>query len=68
MRLTCETFEVDVRLAHVNGRWVASADTPAGPTLGLGWLPREALEEALFPFGRVAEELLDDVPDVQYWG
>ena len=43
MRLTCEAFCVDVRLGHIDGRWIASADTPDGPSLGLGWMPREAL-------------------------
>ncbi|HEX6127627.1 MAG TPA: hypothetical protein VF071_01245 [Candidatus Limnocylindria bacterium] len=36
MRLTCEAFYVDVRVREINGRFIASADTPDGPTLGVG--------------------------------
>ena len=67
MRLTCATFSVDVRLGHVDGRWIASADTPDGPSLGLGWMPLEALGAALIPFDDAADELLESVPDVLYW-
>ena len=67
MRLTCEAFWVDVRLGHVDGRWVASADTPAGPSLGLGRQPLEALCEALEPFAGAVDELLESLPDVLYW-
>ncbi len=45
MRLECADFWVDVRLANFHGRWVASADTPDGPSLGLGWQPLEAVEK-----------------------
>ena len=40
LRLSCTEFWVDVRLAAMNARWLASADTPDGPSLGLGWTPR----------------------------
>lgn len=35
-RLQCQAFWVDVRLREINGRWIASADTVDGPTLGCG--------------------------------
>jgi hypothetical protein len=57
---------VDVRLSHQDGRWIASADTPDGPSLGLGWLPLEALGSALIPFDGAVDELLESVPDVLY--
>ena len=50
LRLTCSAFWVDVRLREINGRWIASADTPDGPSLGLGELALEAIEQALEPF------------------
>ena len=31
LRLTCSVFWVDVRLREINGRWIASADTPDVP-------------------------------------
>jgi hypothetical protein len=58
LRLTFATFWVDVRLTHIDGHWVASADTPDGPSLGLGWQPLEALGEALESFDGVVDELL----------
>jgi hypothetical protein len=30
VQLSCSTFWVDVRVAIIDGRWVASADTPDG--------------------------------------
>lgn len=50
MRLTSSVFWVDVRLLEINGRWIASADTPDGPSLGVGELAVEAIEGALQPF------------------
>ncbi len=35
LQLSCATCSVDVRLTHIDGRWLASADTPDGPSLGL---------------------------------
>ncbi len=57
-RLTCSQFWVDVRLRQVNGRWLASADTPDGPTLGMADDPRMALWLALQVFADVREGLL----------
>ena len=58
LRLTCSAFWVDVRLRELNGRWIASADTPDGPSLGLGKGAIEAVEHALEPFDGVADALL----------
>ncbi len=63
LRLTCELFWVDARLNVINGRWIASADAPHGPTLGLAWTPRLALRRALEPFEGVIDELLATAPD-----
>ena len=63
MRLTCSPFWVDVRLLEINGRWIASADTPDGPSLGLGELALAANEQALEPFDGIVAELLASVPD-----
>lgn len=51
-------FYVDVRVREFNGRWLASADTPAGPSLGLGLDAQQAIQAALEPFGIAAEELI----------
>ena len=66
-RLIASDFSVDVRLAHFEGRWLASADTPDGPSLGLGRLPLEALTRALDPFDSVADELLRSAPENLFW-
>jgi hypothetical protein len=47
LRLTCSAFSVDVRLLEINGRWIASADTSDGPSLGLGDERMPAIEGAL---------------------
>jgi hypothetical protein len=57
-RLTCSEFWVDVRLREFDGRWIASADTKAGPTLGCGSTALDALWQALQPFDTVIGELL----------
>lgn len=63
LRLTCHAFYVDLRLSRLNGRWLASADTPDGPSLGWGVTAREALRAALEPFdGMIAELLAATVP------
>jgi hypothetical protein len=63
-RLTTRDLGVDVRWVCHNGRWIASADTPDGPTLGAGWTAHEALTAALEPFdGVIIEGLLDTVSD-----
>ncbi|MDQ5839856.1 MAG: hypothetical protein M3537_01610 [Chloroflexota bacterium] len=67
MRLVCSGFWADVRLTQLHGRWVASADTPDGPSLGMGWFPIDALEDALEPFDGFVEELLTTVPEDLRW-
>lgn len=62
LRLNCSTFWVDVRLREINGRWIASADTPGGPSLGLGKGAIEAVERALEPFEGIVPELLASLP------
>jgi hypothetical protein len=62
LRLHCSTFWVDVRLREINGRWISSADTPGGPSLGLGKGAIEAVEHALEPFGAIVYELLASLP------
>ena len=63
LRLSSPACWVDVRIAGMNGRWIASADTLNGVTLGLGWTPRQALMRALEPYDGVIEELLATAPD-----
>lgn len=59
VRLTCSEFYVDARLTEVEGRWLASADTPDGPSMGTGDTPvDDALMVALEPFDGVIDELL----------
>jgi hypothetical protein len=62
LRLICSLFYVDVRLREFNGRWLASADTPDGPSLGWGMSPIGALWLALEPFDGVIDELLASAP------
>ncbi len=62
LQLRCEVFWVEARLASINSRWIASADTPYGPSLGLAWTPRLALRRALEPFEGVIDELLATAP------
>lgn len=62
LRLACSTFWVDVRLREINARWIASADTPDGPSLGLGKGAIEAIEHALEPFVGIVNELLVSLP------
>jgi hypothetical protein len=58
VRLAGPTFSVDVRVLEVRGRWIASADTAHGPSLGLGFTADKAIARALQPFeGEVAELL-----------
>ena len=65
LRLTCSLFWVDVRLREINGRWIASADTPNGPSLGLGERAIDAITGALEPFSSIADELISSLPA---WG
>jgi hypothetical protein len=50
VRLTCSEFYVDARLTAVEGRWLASADAPDGPSIGTGETPVDALMKALEAF------------------
>jgi len=59
LRLELETIRVDVRLLRINRRWLASTDTPQGPTLGCGKDPLAALYVALDPFQPAIEPLLE---------
>jgi len=63
VRLTCRTFYVDVRVRELNGRFIASADTPQGPTVGVGFDAVDAIAGALAPFEDAVEELLESLPD-----
>lgn len=58
VRLAGPTISVDVRVLEVRGRWIASADTANGPTLGLGFAADTAIERALQPFEENVAELL----------
>lgn len=62
IRLTCSPFCVDVRLLELNGRWIASADTADGPSLGHGTTAFEAVWQALAPFDEVIGDLLASMP------
>jgi hypothetical protein len=61
-RLHYQQLLVDVRLYQVDGRWLASADTPDGPSLRTGWTALAALVEALEPFDGIVEQLLETAP------
>jgi hypothetical protein len=61
-RLHYRQLLVDVRLYEVDGRWLASADTPDGPSLRTGWTPTAALVEALEPFDGIIDQLLATAP------
>jgi hypothetical protein len=59
LRLELETIPIDVRLLRINRRWLASTDTPQGPTLGCAKDALAALYLALDPFQPAIEPLLD---------
>ena len=61
LRLSCTALWVDARVSDMNG-WLASADTPDRPSIGLGWTPRQALTRALEPFDALIEDLLVTAP------
>ncbi len=63
LHLACAAFYVDARLVRLSGRWIASADTHDGPSLGYGDTAFAALWMALAPFDGVIDELLTTVPD-----
>lgn len=59
-----QSLGVEVRWFCHNGRWIASADTPDGPSFGAGWTAHEALTAALRSFdGVIIEGLLGTVSD-----
>jgi hypothetical protein len=62
LRLSHDFFWVDVRVVGLNGRWIASADAPGGPTLGMAFTPRRALIQALEPFEGAIPQLLATAP------
>ena len=64
LRLRCAEFYVDLRLLGVDGRWMAVADTPDGPSVGWGPLPINAAIMALEPFEGVLSELLSNVSPI----
>jgi hypothetical protein len=54
-RLLARDLDIEVRWSAFDGRWIASADSTSGPTLGLGWTSHEALTAALEPFAGVTD-------------
>jgi hypothetical protein len=62
LRLTCSEFYVDARLTAVEGRWLASADTPDAPSIRTGDTPVDALWQALQPFEGAIDELIACLP------
>lgn len=67
LQLSCATFWVDVRRLHVDGKWLAAADTTDGPSIGWARLPEEALARALEPFAGLVDELPESVPEEFRW-
>lgn len=67
LRLASSRFAVDVRLSQIDGKWLASVDTPDGPSLGLGRVPQAAIVAALESFEGIIDELMASVPDEFYW-
>jgi hypothetical protein len=62
MRLYCPEFSVDVRVIEFHGRWLASAFTPDGPTVGRGASALSAVIDALEPFDGYVEDLIRSGP------
>lgn len=58
LRLHSAETWVDCRLAQFSGKWIGSADTDAGPTLGLGYTAESAMRMALLPFAGEIDKLL----------
>ena len=52
---------IAVRVREFNGRWIASADTPTGPSLGLARDRLAAIYMALDPYQPHIDRWLDDV-------
>ena len=67
MRLVCSDFWVDVRLRQIRGRWICSADTPDGPSVGVSFFPRDALMAALQPFHGLVDDLMETAPEELRW-
>jgi hypothetical protein len=63
LHLSSEEFSVDVRYVRLRGRWLASADTPAGPSVGCGDTAFAAQWMALAPYQDVVDSLLASLPD-----
>ena len=63
MRLECSAFYVILRIRQFDGRWIASADTPHGPSLGCGHSSFEAVWQALAPYDGMVGELLATAPE-----
>ncbi len=62
LRLSCSTCRVEVRLLEINGRWIASADTLSGPSLGLAKGAIEADNHAHEPIEPLDDELMASLP------
>jgi hypothetical protein len=60
-RVQCPEFFVDMRLMQHEGRWLAVADTPDGPSVGWGPHWFNAAIMALEPFDGRVEELLRSI-------
>lgn len=59
LRLHCSQFWVDLRVRRFGERcWIASADTPDWPTLGMGETAKDAIWMALEEFRDVRAELV----------
>lgn len=56
---------VDVRLTRVQGRWLASAQTLEGPTLGRDHSPFLAVSQALEPLGGQLLDVLGAMRDLE---
>jgi hypothetical protein len=63
LHLSADHLSVDVRYVRLNGRWLASADTPHGPSLGYGETAFAALWMALAPYEEIVATLLASLPD-----
>jgi hypothetical protein len=66
-RLHTRASRIDVRWTSFGNRWIASASTPdgptLGPTLGVGWTPMEALTAALQRFEGAGGEAVEGADD-----
>jgi hypothetical protein len=57
-----EELSVEVRLNQLNGRWIASADTPDGPSLGCAGDALAAVYLAVDPLQPGVDAALDVLP------